>query len=303
MNGKDQQREKLYGLLGDLPDRNRPVSAETLSSTEHNGYILEKLRLDLNGTEDVPAYFVKPKNSAGKIPAVLFCHSHGGQYLLGKNEMLLGNPSYLVEPEHAKSLTDNGYAALCIDYWLFGERAGASENDFFKETLWDGRVLWGMMVYDQLRALDYLCGRPDVDASRIGVTGLSMGSTMSWWLAALDERFKVCIDLCCMTDFHTLIEKNGLHGHGIYYYVPRLLKYFSSSDINALIAPRPHLSLNGVLDNLTPDEGLYIIDENMKKVYAKENAPDAWQMIRYPVGHVETPDMRVKEMEFFKKWL
>lgn len=77
------------------------------------------------------------------------------------------------------------------------------------------------MVYDSIKALDYLTSRPDVDPKRLATLGISMGSTMAWWLAALDTRIKVCIDLCCLTDFHSLIEARGLDGHGLYYYVPR----------------------------------------------------------------------------------
>ena len=56
--------------------------------------------------------------------------------------------------------------------------------------------------------------------------------------AALDERVKVCVDICCLTDFQALIETRGLDGHGIYYYVPGLLKHFTTAQINALICPR-----------------------------------------------------------------
>jgi cephalosporin-C deacetylase-like acetyl esterase len=111
-------------------------------------------------------------------------------------------------------------SALCIDTWIFGERPTRIELDAFKETLWKGQVLWGMMVYDSLRALDYLVARPEVDPSRVATVGLSMGSTMVWWTAALDERIKVCVDICCLTDYQALIETKGLHGHGVYYYVP-----------------------------------------------------------------------------------
>ena len=94
-----------------------------------------------------------------------------------------------------------------------------------------------MMVYDSLKAIDYLVQREDVDPARIGTLGLSMGSTMAWWVAALDTRVKVCIDLCCLTDYQALMEARGLDGHGIYYYVPSLLKYFTTAEINALIVP------------------------------------------------------------------
>ena len=121
------------------------------------------------------------------MPAVLFNHSHGGGYTIGKKEFIEGR-SYLQPAPYAKALTDLGYVALCIDHWVFGERSHDTEHDTFKEMLWEGRVLWGMMVYDSLRAIDWLVTRPDVDPPRVGTLGMSMGSTMAWWLAALDER-------------------------------------------------------------------------------------------------------------------
>ena len=299
-------RDKLYQLLGDLPSINQEISAKTISKEEKPGYLLEKLTLDLNGSEAVPAYFVKPKTkTAKKYPTVLFCHSHGGKYHWGKSELLEGN-HYMHTPPYADELTSAGYAALCIDSPIFGERMLPNERtelDYFKETLWQGKVLWGMMVYDHLRAIDYLQSRDDVDTSRLATLGMSMGSTMSWWLAALDTRVKVCIDICCMTDFHTLVDVGGLAGHGIYYYVPGLLKHFDTVGINSLIAPRPHLSVNGALDALTPEAGMDLIDEKMKKVYAEKGRSDAWLLKKYPVQHEETAEMRDEIMSFLKKWL
>jgi hypothetical protein len=126
---------------------------------------------------------------------------------------------------------------------------------------------------------------------------------MAWWIAALEPRIKVCVDICCMTDFEALSAAGGLDGHGIYYYVPALLKHFSTSQINALIAPRPHLSLAGNLDPLTPPEGLDRIDRELRQVYAEHGAKDAWQMLRYDGGHLETPDMRLESLAFLEKWL
>jgi Acetyl xylan esterase (AXE1) len=196
-----------------------------------------------------------------------------------------------------------GYSALCIDTWCFGERHVLSELEVFKEMLWKGEVLWGMMVYDTFRALDYICSRPDVDANRIGTLGMSMGSTMAWWIAALDKRIKVCIDICCLTDFSALIEANGLNEHGIYYYVPSLLKYFTTADINALIAPRPHLSVTGKNDLLTPIEGVERIDRELKEVYRTNNASEKWLQKQYTTGHFELAEMRADIVLFLRKWL
>jgi dienelactone hydrolase len=169
--------------------------------------------------------------------------------------------------------------------------------------LWQGRVLWGMMVYDSLRALDYLTTRPEIDPARLGTLGMSMGSTMAWWLAALDPRIRVCVDLCCLTDFDALIDSRGLDGHGIYYYVPSLLKHFTTSQINALIAPRPHLSLAGTLDPLTPPAGLERVDRELKEIYRSLGRPEAWELRKFEVGHAETPAMRQAALSFLDKWL
>jgi dipeptidyl aminopeptidase/acylaminoacyl peptidase len=301
MENKNTARDRLYQLLGDLPPRDGMITSRSLFKEERTGYTLEKLELDTG--ERIPAYFVIPASRAdAKPPVVLFCHSHGGLYQLGKDELIKGN-SYMHTPPYAEALAAAGYASLCIDSPLFGERSGRDETDFFKEMVWQGKTVWGLMVYDHLRAVDYLHTRGDVDATRLAALGMSMGSTMAWWLAALDERVKVCADICCMTDFQALIKTKGLNYHGIFYYVPKLLKYFDTASINALIAPRPHLSVNGTLDVLTPVEGLDKVDEALKKIYADENAPDAWLMKNYTVGHDETAEMREDVMNFLVRWL
>ena len=299
---KIHQRAALYRLLGRLPDRNRPMVVKVISREETDEMIIEKLLLDINGLELVPAYFTKPKNSPGKVPVVLFNHSHFGQYQVGKNEYLYGRQE-MQSPPYALALARAGYAGLCLDSWGFGERSGRAELDIFKEMLWKGQVMWGMMVYDNLRALDYLETRTDVDSRRVATMGMSMGSTMAWWLAALDERIKVCVDLCCLTDFHTLVDQKALSLHGVYYYVPDLLTHFTTSQINALISPRPHLGLAGRHDPLTPLAGLEKIDRDLQAVYRQEGAPGAWQLRLYDVGHQETPEMRQDILAFFKKWL
>ena len=130
-----------------------------------------------------------------------------------------------------------------------------------------------------------------------------MGSTMAWWLAALDERIKVCVDICCLTDFEELIAARGLDGHGIYYYVPRLLKHFDTAQINALIAPRAHLALAGNYDRLTPPRGLDKIDAHLKEVYARLGVCERWRLLRYDTGHFETAHGRAAITQFLRQWL
>jgi len=296
------RRAGLYELLGDLPDRTRPVHGRQRAEVVRDGYVLETWDLDLNGLETVPAYVARPRSARGRRPAVVFNHSHGGNYAIGKTEFVEGR-EYLQPEPYARALTDLGYVAVAIDHWVFGERSHTTELEMFKALLWKGQVLWGLMVFDSLKVIDWLVQRPDVDSARIGTIGMSMGSSMAQWLGALDPRVGVVVDLCCLVDYDTLIAQDGLARHGIYYYVPSLLKHFTAAQINALIAPRPHLSIAGTRDLLAPAEGLDVIDSELTRVYAAHGHADRWQLRRYDVGHQETVEGRREALAFLQRWL
>lgn len=296
------QRALLLSLLGDLPDRRRPVAAQLRATEERDGYLLESWLLDLNGLEPVPASVARPRRVTGRAPAILFHHSHGGGYQIGRRELCEGR-SYLQPVPYAQALTAEGWIALCIDHWCFGERAHETELETFKAMLWEGRVLWGMMVYDSLRALDWLAARSDVDPARLGSLGMSMGSTMAQWVAALDERVRATVDLCCLTDWQALIDARGLAAHSINYYVPRLLRHFTAAGLNALAVPRAHLAIAGLRDRLTPVAGLDRIDGELRAAYAAAGHPERWRLLRHDVGHQETPEARAAALAFLREHL
>jgi len=299
---RQARRDALYALLGKLPDRFGAPQARTIESRTEGGIVIEKLLLDLNGLEPVPAYFLKPAGVAGRLPLVVYNHSHGGFYDVGKEEALR-SPPYLAKPSYGEALTADGCAVLCIDHWAFGERSGRTEGQIFKEMLWRGRVMWGMMVFDSIRALDYAVTRTDVDPERIAALGMSMGGTMAWWLAALDPRIRVTVDICSLAEYDALLETGGYDGHSYYYFVPGLLGAFRAAGICALIAPRPHLSLAGEFDTFTPPAGLDAIDRDMRKLYRSLGAEERWRQVRFPVGHEETEEMRREALGFLRKWL
>lgn len=298
---KNVRRQKLLGLLGELPKMERDVRSEVVSIEQHEQYDVETLVLDLNGIEPVRAFIVHPKNRQGKTPVILFNHSHGGIYDIGKDE-IFQDKGYLQKPNYATFLTSLGYSVLSIDAWGFGERATQSEGAIFKQMLMKGHVMWGMMVYDSMRALDYLQQRDDVDVARLGTMGISMGGLMSWWLAALDERVRFCIDLCSLADYEALIDAGSLDRHGIYFYVPNIMKHFTVGEINSLISPRPHLAFAGKHDDLVPLDGLARIDAETAKVYTADGASDAWRLAIHDCGHEETPAMRADIAAFLETW-
>src|SRR5579864_2745775 len=162
---QQDRRRELWRLLGDLPWTHRPAPPRLVSKEEHEGYTLERLVLDLNGIEPVPALLLVPHNRKPRAPGMLYIHWHGGMYDLGKEQLLKGVQA---QPAYAPVCAEKGLVTLAIDSWCFGERkhekdGGQGEQDAFKLMLWRGRVLYGMMMFDEFRAMDYLASRPEVD--------------------------------------------------------------------------------------------------------------------------------------------
>jgi len=302
---QEKRRRELWGLLGDLPWKHQSGAARLVRKEEHKGYALERLVLDLNGIEEVPALLLIPEKRQEKAPGLLFIHWHAGMYDLGKEQLIKGVD---VQPAYAPVCAEKGLVTLAIDSWCFGERkheadGGEGEQDAFKLMLWRGQVLYGMMMFDEFRAMDYLASRPEVDASRLGAFGMSMGSTKAWWLAALDPRVKVCMDVCCLTDYEELIKTHALKEHGIYYYVPSLLKNFQTADINELIVPRAHLSVNGRRDPLTPPAGVEKIRDRLLPLYRKYGKEADCHIELFDCEHVELPEMRKLILEWMDRAL
>ncbi len=302
---QERRRWELWSLLGDVPWEHKPGPAKLLKTEKGAGYILERLELDLNGVEPVPAILLIPEGRQTPAPGLLYIHWHGGMYDLGKEQLLKGVG---VQPAYAPVCAKKGLVTLAIDSWCFGERkheadGHTGEEDAFKLMLWRGQVLWGMMMFDEVRALTFLASRPEVDPERLGAFGMSMGATKAWWLAALDPRVRLCMDVCCLTDFDELIKTHGLKGHGIYYYVPSLLKHFQTAQINELIVPRPHLSLNGRRDPLTPPGGVERIRDGLLPLYQKYGKAEDCRLELFDCAHEETPEMRELVLEWMDRYL
>ena len=148
-------------MLGDLPWQHRPGPAKLLKTEKHDGYTLERLVLDLNGEEPVPALLLVPDKRQTPAPGLLYIHWHAGMYGLGKEQLLKGVE---VQPAYAPVCAEKGLVTLAIDSWCFGERqhnadGHTGEEDAFKLMLWQGQVLFGMMMFDEFRALGLL-GQP-----------------------------------------------------------------------------------------------------------------------------------------------
>jgi len=111
------RRRELWRLLGDLPWKHRPEPPRVLKREEHEGYTLERLVLDLNGVEKVPASLLIPHKRQPKAPGLLYIHWHGGMYDLGKEQLLKGVDA---QPAYAPVCAEKGLVTLAIDSGALG---------------------------------------------------------------------------------------------------------------------------------------------------------------------------------------
>lgn len=309
---RKQTRAELNQLLGKLPPRPATPRIETLSREERDDCVVEKFQFDNGAGATVRGYLVLPKNLKGKAPAILYCHWHGGQYDIGKEELFRASHTPF---EPGPIFAKKGFVVIAIDSYCFGERNGqgpggpeekgtAGEMTAAKFNLWVGRSLWGMILRDDLMALDYLVSRPEVDTSRIGVTGMSMGATRAWWLMALDERIKTGVAVACLTRYQNLIQNEELKGHGIYFFVPGMLNHFDTEAVVSLIAPRPALFMSGADDPTSPTDGIHAIETTVRSAYRLYGKESDFESIIYPgQGHVYTPEMWDKTLAWFDQHL
>ncbi len=247
-----------------------------------------------------------------KLPQFFIVTGTAASTDVGKEE-LFGTNATPVAPGPA--LTKLGYVVMAIDACGFGERngqgpsgesekGGAGEMAASKFNLWMGRTLWGMIIRDDLMALDYLSTRPEIDPDRIGVTGISMGSTRTWWILALDDRPRTGVGICCLTRYQDLILAGELRQHGIYYFVPGMLQHFDVEAVVALAAPRPLLFLSGELDLGSPTSGIRTIESHVRPVYQLYGAAEKYQSIILPqTGHTYTPEMWQRMVDWMGRHL
>jgi dipeptidyl aminopeptidase/acylaminoacyl peptidase len=309
---RKQVRAELWELLGKLPPRPKTAKIETVWKEDRGDYLVEKFQFDNRAGANVPGYLLLPKQVSGKAPGILFCHWHGGDYEIGKEELFQARHT----PEApGPALARRGFVVLGVDACCFGERngkgpggpqekGGGGEMSASKFNLWVGRTLWGMILRDDLIALDYLASRPEVDANRLGVTGISMGATRSWWLMALDERLKTGVAVACLTRYQNLIRHEELKAHGIYYFVPGMLNHFDTEAVVALIAPRPVLFQTGDVDSGSPVDGVRDIESMVRPVYQLYGNSEEFQSLVYEgLGHVYTPEMWAKTLAWMEQHL
>src|SRR5438270_9704582 len=197
-------------------------------------------------------------------PAILYVCGHAR---VVKDGVVLGNKT--AYQHHGEWFARNGYVCLVIDTLQLGEIEGIHHGTYNLGMWWwqsRGYTPAGVEAWNGIRALDYLCSRPEVDASRIGMTGRSGGGAYTWWVAALDERVKVAAPVAGITDLQNHVVDGTVEGHCDCMFIVNTYRW-DYAKVAALVAPRPLLICNSDKDTIFPLDGVYRVHEQVRRIY------------------------------------
>jgi hypothetical protein len=221
-------RAKLARLVrvDDLKGAQIPLSIKVLSSSEKTGYVIEEVEIQSTPGRQIKAMRTVPRGGKPPYPAVVCIHGHGGNRRTTYEDAR-------IYKAFASALAERGYATAAVD---------VGQHEIYEQ----GRTLIGERLWDLMRAVDLLVAQKEVDRSRIGCAGLSLGGEMSMWLAAMDTRVAACVS----SGFLTVMDQME-RDHCMCWKIDGLRELVDFADIFALVAPRPLQCQNGLKEPAT----------------------------------------------------
>ncbi len=244
--------------LDPLPERT-PLHARIVSRHDLGSYTVENVVFESRPGFPVTANVYRSKQQApGKRPAIV---SPIGHFLSA------GKTASEVQARCIK-LAQMGFVVLVYDAIGQGERMtlGNIHHEAGYALLPLGETIAGWMVWDTMRAIDYVTTLPDVDPERIGVTGNSGGGLNTLFTAALDPRVRAAAVAGFTFEFGNWLKYAGPHCTCTH--LPGVFRAMEWFEIAGLIAPRPLLMLQGDRDNIFPISGARRAGHNAESVYA-----------------------------------
>jgi dienelactone hydrolase len=236
---RSRLRERMFAAMGPFPDQPCPLEPTVRGVLKRDGYRIEKLVFQSRPDVWVTASAYVPEPVKGKLPAVLAVHGHWP-----------GARRDPVVQARCLGLVKLGFFVLAVDAFGAGERytrpaRGTYHGALYGSTLWPvGQTLLGMQVYDNRRAVDYLCSRPEVDADRLGVTGASGGGNQTMYAGALDARFRAVVPVCSIGTYQAYLHAACC----VCEVLPGALRFAEEGDVLSLVAPRALLVINATRD-------------------------------------------------------
>jgi dienelactone hydrolase len=314
---------------------------EVIRRDDRGDYVQESLTFQTTPDLRVPAYVLIPKKTKLPAPGIVALHCHGGFYVWGKDKLVEGDQEHAALTDYkqdlyqgksiASELARRGYVVIVIDAFYWGERRMLLDEDpasyrnprtmtkadvaafnrrsqegeqLVARSLFAAGITWpGVLLWDDLRTVDYLASRPEVDAQRLGCVGLSLGGYRSFLLAALDPRIRVAVDVGWMTAFAAQLRRHVIHTIGLTFHIAGLYRYLDLPDLAALIAPRALLVINGSKDSLFSPEGVRAAFDKIAACFQKAGVSDRQHCRLYDAPHQFNLQMQDEAFKWLAQWL
>lgn len=276
-------RANLQAAWGEFPATPAPLAPRILGTLQRDGYRVEKVVFQTMPDVWMTANAYVP-NRPGRLAAVLAVHGHWK-----------GAKQDPVVQSRCIGLAKLGFFVLAVDALGAGERAvgkelGEYHGDLTAATLYPvGLTLAGLQVYENMRAVDYLLTRPEVDGSRIGITGASGGGNQSMYAGAWDERLAAAVPVCSVGTYDSYLGAACCQCE----VVPGALRFTEEGNILGLVAPRALLVLNA-----TRDAFQFSVDEARRslaaarRVFSLQGQPGHVEHVAFESGHAYNQPMR-----------
>jgi cephalosporin-C deacetylase-like acetyl esterase len=303
---KAANRETVLRLIGGLPERHGAAAVKEFGSLPGDGFRVEKIAY-----ESLPGYWVTadvfvPTQGGGQFPAVIVVPGHETTSKATDYDYAFG-----------VNLARNGIVTLVLDPMGQGERLQyydpekkaslvggptAEHSEANVTALAMGDTIARYMLNDDMRAVDYLTARKDVDGSRIGALGCSGGGMQTAYFAALDDRVKVAGSACYITSFEQLLpSRAGVQEaeQSIPHFIEEGLDF---GDWVEMAAPKPYAIISTTGD-MFPLEGARQTYEEAKRIYGLYGAEERLQWITGPGGHANMFPIAPAILAFFTRYL
>lgn len=296
---RERLRAEYLDMLGLLPLPERSDLEATVTGTvEGDGFTVENLHFQSVPGLYVTANLYRPPSvePGAKLPAVLYVCGHAG---MGRDG---GKTAF---QSHGIWFARHGYVCLVVDTLQLGEIPGIHHGTYREGRWWwisRGYTPAGVECWNGVRGLDYLVSRPDVDAERLAVTGISGGGAATFWIAAADERVKVAVPVSGMADLESYVGNRVVNGHCDCMFLHNSHQW-PWTGVAALIAPRPLLFVNSDADAIFPMDANARVISRLERLYSLYGAGDRVDAVVSIGGHAYRSDIRQSVYRFINTWL
>ncbi len=298
---QERMRAFFVEQLGGFPERT-PLNARTVGRLSVDGCRIEKVLYESRPHHHVTALVYLPSSDGPHAAVLVLC----GHQLKGKGKEVYHGLCVL--------LAKNGLAAMCFDPIGQGERHQVltpdGEPQFYASldhmmtgvgSILVGRNAATYMIWDGMRAIDYLADRGDVDPQRIGCTGGSGGGTQTSYLMALDLRIRCAAPRNYTTSLRRLIDTIGPQDAEQHIY-RQIACGVGHGDFILMAAPTPVLLLTTTWDAFDI-QGAWETFREAKRAYTRLGVPERIDLVEGDAGHRATPEMQTALVRWMRRWL